>query len=558
MAERVSIRASEKPIGKVFSDEYAFIIPNYQRPYSWGKEQAGQLLDDLIFSAFQPDGAKPYFLGSIVLIKDERDPAAEVIDGQQRLVTLTILLSVLREILPDRRETLTRLIYERGDDIIGTKDRFRVSLRQRDQEFFEKYIQRDGQLASLPIHAVLSDSQTRIRDNAILFKNRLTEELAEVRKYTKLAQYIAQYCYLVVVETSDQESAYRIFSVLNDRGLPLSITDILKAEVLGAITALRQQEQYTKKWEDLEESLGREPFEQLFSHIRMVYVKAKARQSILAEIREHIKPTSSPIRFIDETLEPYAEAYYIVRNSNFEAKRNAEEINRLLRWLNQIDNDDWVAPAIVAVKKWGGSDVDRLLHFIQRLERLAFTLYAIRANINERIERYARVLSSLEADVDPRLKESGLGRKPSEIKQVIELLSGDLYYEKCVRYVLLRLDEYLAKGEASYNYPILTIEHVLPQSPEADSEWAKTFDEKERQELTNKLGNLVLLSRRKNSAVQNRDFVYKKTNYFGVNGVSPFALTTQVLEHSRWTPDVVRKRQAELIEHCKEIWKLTE
>ena len=176
MADRVRIQASEKPASKIFSNDYAFVIPNFQRPYSWGTEQAGELLDDLILAAFD-GGDKPYFMGSIVLVKAEGDPSAEVIDGQQRLITLTILLAVLRHLLPKEKETLTHLICEKGDYILGTKERFRVSLRSRDQDFFQNYIQRDGQISNLPKDAILSDSQSNVRDNALLFKVKLEQDL---------------------------------------------------------------------------------------------------------------------------------------------------------------------------------------------------------------------------------------------------------------------------------------------------------------------------------------------------------------------------------------------
>lgn len=449
MPDRVTIQASEKEVRKIFCDDYAFVVPHYQRPYSWGVEEAGQLLDDLLFAAFQ-NGEKPYFLGSIVVVKKEGDPTAEVIDGQQRLTTLTILLSVLRELLPEGREALTRLIFEKGDDILGTQSRARLTLRSRDHDFFEDYVQHEGQISKLPQDAQLPDSQGNIRDNALHFQERLSAEFGDRIRYTKLAQYIAQNCYLVVVETSDHESAYRIFSVLNNRGLPLSITDILKAEVLGAIPAANEQARYTKTWEDTEENLGRESFEQLFSHIRMITMKAKARQSVLAEVRQHVQPVRAPIEFIEQTLEPYAAAYFVVKNSSFEARRKAEEVNRVLCWLNEFDNGDWVPPAILAVRKWGDRDADKLLHFLSRLERLAFTMFVLRANVNARIERYARVLSALEAeDADPGTRESGLGRTRSEMKDVIDILSGNIYFQKCVRYVLLRLTSTSLKATRS-------------------------------------------------------------------------------------------------------------
>ncbi len=554
MADRVRIQANEKPASKIFSNDYAFVIPNFQRPYSWGIEQAGELLDDLILAAFD-GGDKPYFMGSIVLVKDEGDPSAEVIDGQQRLITLTILLSVLRHLLPKEKETLTHLIYEKGDYILGTKERFRVSLRSRDQDFFQNYIQRDGQISNLPKDAILSDSQSNVRDNALLFKVKLEQDLHDSDKYTKLARYIAQYSYLVVVETSDQESAFRVFSVLNNRGLPLQATDILKAEIIGAILDRAQQEQYSKKWEDIEENLGRESFEQLFSQLRMVFVKDKARRSVLAEIRDKMKPTQKPVQFIDETLSPYADAYYDISKHAFEAKTNAKEINQLLRWLNQFDNDTWMAPAIVATKMWGPTDTDKLLRFLLRLERLAFTMYALRWNVNERIEKYSKVLTALETGENPSKAESGLGLKPIDKSKLVEVLSGPIYLEKCARYVLLRLDEHLSEGEASYDYPVITIEHVLPQTPKPESKWLDLFDEDARTTLTNCLGNLVLLSRRKNSSAQNFDFATKKQKYFGDSATS-FSLTKRAVEEKEWTPTVLKNRQKQLIQSCKEIWKL--
>ena len=88
------ITATEQHLGKVFSDDYFFEIPLYQRPYAWTTDHVDELLDDLL-DAMRRDSESPYFLGSIVLIKDEDNPKSEVVDGQQRLTTLTMLLCVL-------------------------------------------------------------------------------------------------------------------------------------------------------------------------------------------------------------------------------------------------------------------------------------------------------------------------------------------------------------------------------------------------------------------------------------------------------------------------------
>jgi uncharacterized protein with ParB-like and HNH nuclease domain len=122
----VKIQAQEYPLKKIFSDDFAFSIPIYQRPYRWGEEQATELLDDLL-NAMGPGAAQqqvesdPYFLGSIVLIKPEGRPEAEVVDGQQRLTTLTILIAVLRTFLPENFAKDTRTyLFQEGNAVEGT------------------------------------------------------------------------------------------------------------------------------------------------------------------------------------------------------------------------------------------------------------------------------------------------------------------------------------------------------------------------------------------------------------------------------------------------------
>jgi uncharacterized protein with ParB-like and HNH nuclease domain len=140
--------AHEQPISRIFSNEYVFAIPGYQRPYAWKNDQAQDLFDDLLGFMRSASGrveeSPPYFLGSIVLIKTDALPNADVVDGQQRLTTLTLLLSAIRANVPPKEAAdITQLIYEKGSQLLGTQDRFRLSLRPRDKEFFQRYVQRE-------------------------------------------------------------------------------------------------------------------------------------------------------------------------------------------------------------------------------------------------------------------------------------------------------------------------------------------------------------------------------------------------------------------------------
>ncbi len=555
----VSIHATELALFKIFSNDFAFSIPPYQRPYSWTVEQASDLYSDISFACNglgDVKDANPYFLGSIVLIKGDT-PDADVVDGQQRLTTLTIFLSVLREFVPSEFAIgLTKFLYEDGDVIVNSPPRYRVRLRSRDEEFFHRYVQDKQGIENLLAldSSRLTDSQRNMQTNAKYFFEKLPSISLEQR--VRLLQYLMTRCYLVVVSTPDIDAAYRIFTVMNARGLDLKLPDLLKAEIIGAIE--NEQEKYTQIWENEEEELGRDAFQELFAHIRMIYQKAKLRASAIKEFRESIKPQEFPEKFIDEVLKPYSDAFEIIKTASYQSDKDANKINALFRWLNHIDNFDWVPSAIVYLSR-NSQNPSKLLIFLTGLERLAAGLMIRRADINERIERYALLLSAIDNNADLYVSDSPLQLTPAEQKQIVEVLNGDLYLIARIRqYVLLRLDTALSAGEAIYDYPIISIEHVLPQNPSEDSIWLQWFPtQAEREKYVHRIGNLVLLSRRKNAQAQNYDFAAKKEKYFKtVDGICSFALTTQVLKYGSWTPAVIDQRQKEQIQKLKAVWNL--
>ncbi|MCP4230404.1 MAG: HNH endonuclease, partial [bacterium] len=138
-------------------------------------------------------------------------------------------------------------------------------------------------------------------------------------------------------------------------------------------------------------------------------------------------------------------------------------------------------------------------------------------------------------------------------------LDSDIYLITRIRkFVLLRLDYALSSGGATYDYPIITVEHVLPQNPAPESEWLELFPNEDIfYEYVHRLGNLVLLPRRKNSQAQNFEFEKKKEKYFTTaKGISPFVLTTQVLQEDEWSPEVIERRQAAALDVLKQEWDL--
>jgi hypothetical protein len=197
-----------------------------------------------------------------------------------------------------------------------------------------------------------------------------------------------------------------------------------------------------------------------------------------------------------------------------------------LRWLSRIDNVDWESPAILYLSKYHG-EPEQLLRFFQDLERLAAGMMIRRANINYRLERYGRLLWAIESEEDLYHEDSPLQLRDDERKHILEILAGNLYHmPRIPRPVLLRLDEALSESEARYDHGVISIEHVLPQRPPSDSQ------------------------------AQNFDFERKKSEDFQRNGVAPFAITTQVINEEKWTPEILEDRQQRLLETLRRVWRL--
>ncbi len=552
------IEAHENKLGDIFGDAYAFEIPSYQRPYAWEEQQVQELLTDLLDAMDNgTENGGVYFLGSIVLIKSPNDPQCKVVDGQQRLTTLTILFSVLRDLTSDNETKISRrtYIYQKANPDSGTQDRFRLLLRERDRAFFQRYIQQPDATNQKPDMDALEGSQQCIARNAYYLRSQL-EVIPEERRNALIA-FLVQRCYLVIVAVPTPEAARRIFTVLNARGLDLTATDILKANLLERAGSVIEKN-LADRWESVELDIGRDKMVELFGHMRMMYERDKPRIALEVGFSKYVTPfNENANQFVSELLEPIADAWLLLSNPEKISKKFGSEVVRAVNSLERIDNKDWVPPILLRLWKRSKSDSEAVAKFIINLERVAYYLFVTRADINARIARFSTVMD----EFDPRAgKESktGLTLSSAEQKEFLEALSGPLYLKARVcKPVMQRLDEALSSGGASYDQ-LVSIEHVLPQTVDEDSEWYDLFpDEEQREEWTHRLANLVFLTHRINKRSSNWGFDRKKEEYFSSeDGSSPFPITQSVLQAKRWSVDYLESRQEKLLSVLAKVWQL--
>lgn len=563
---RNTFEANDVVLSKLFNDDYVFTMPVYQRPYSWTTDETGELLNDLL-GAMDAGGTQepdPYFLGSIVLIARPDSSMHEVIDGQQRLTTLTMLFCVLRELVEDTkyRHSLDLRVQEAQDVLAGASERFRLSIRERDNDFFRENVQIPNRIEGFVSQESTNetDSKKLIFRNVRFLWNQLSE-FSEAR-LQQLARFLTTRCYTVAVTAYDRDSAHRIFSVLNARGLDLTPTDILKSHVIGEIRG-NEQGDYTQTWEDIEDEHGRENFRELFGHIYVIKKGDRFHRELAKAFNDDVLVNCNGVDFINGTLVPYAQSFGVVRNADYESATNAEDVNRMLGYLIGLrnDNDDWIPPAMVFHDHYKDNSAT-FLELLKKLDRLAYAMFAIGVRRDARITRYKPVIVAVDGEVAALLgDESPIQLSSEERVNALRALNGPIYRPRPVarfaRPLLLRLDGALSEGDATYTRKTITVEHVLPQSPDPESEWVEKFPHEDRRmEWTHRLANLVLLPRGKNSRAQNYDFARKKSEYFFRGRATNFTLTSQLMAESEWTPRVLERRQRALIDALKEEWQL--
>lgn len=466
MSKRIT--GHEFELSKIFSSDFDYVIPSYQRPYSWTKDQTGELFDDL-YEFYEREKEDSYFLGSIVLIKNENAPLAEVIDGQQRLTTLTILLAAIAYRLTGKmRDSCENFVVEAGNPLLGRPAKPRLALRDRDRDFFARYVQTFGlgELLALDTGRLDNEAKQHIQANTALLLARIDSTFnGSEDRLTGFVSFLLTRTFLVVVATPSEQSAFRVFSVLNSRGLDLLPTDILKATLIGESPEQRR-DALSENWEELEEETGRQGFVDPFGHIWMIFARSKARASLLDEFRAHVRTQAATAELvITQIIEPHADAYLIAKRSSYKATTHAAEVNRYLAWLNRIDFSDWLPVAIRFIVKHG-DDPAYMEWFFQRLERLAAFLHVCAYSINERIDRFATVLADLERPSTLESPVTTVELSEGEKAQMRAVLDGDVYLLTARRrnYIILRLDSFVSDGAASHSPDTLTIEHVLPQS----------------------------------------------------------------------------------------------
>jgi uncharacterized protein with ParB-like and HNH nuclease domain len=588
------IEAKEVTVGKLFSSDFMFKIPIYQRPLTWEKDNFDQLFEDILDAINSEQ--KQYFLGSIILQKYEDDENKfDLVDGQQRISSLAILMAVIRDLtdISDLKNNITSYLYQKEDKYKKIPEEMRIAPWEDLKEMFKKYIYDSEGTKNFKNdfeHKIIKYNDTQdpryhLHEAISCFNEKVKEKLQKPEDLESFVRYLLNNVYLVYIKTGAFASAFHLFNVLNTRGMPLNTSDILKSENIGEIKDESTRLQCAKIWRDIENNLGREELENVIAFIRTIQLKEKAKLSIYEEYRKeifgkrHLNKGREFIDYVKEVSDIYVDK---VLEGKFNLGERSEEKRKENEYKNIIDLlrrfvpfSDWIPPLIAFSRKFRRVE-KYLFNFILKLEKKVIIEWVAGFSSTEKITSLNRIIKLMDIENDPQTivdklllyKDEELAGRPSRIldfsnkNQVESDLKGilndtqfySIYGGKLAKYILLRIDMKYWDLENFPGYPgTITVEHILPQTPPKNSEWVKIFSEEERMEWTNKIGNLVLLSGCKNSKAQNYDFNKKKTVYFKGKS-TPFRITCEIENKDKWTLEELKSRQQKLLNDAKEIF----
>ena len=353
------LNVDQKNIFDLLSDRKAdFLIPDYQRPYAWNEEQCQTLWDDIFLFSFPDnnyeafDKNEEYFLGSIVTYKNE-DGKSEVIDGQQRLTTLMLILRAFYDKFANMQDSNSKSTRARIEKCIWKTDEFDNADKNTLKIDSEVATDNDKEefLELLRTGKVKQGSKSQYVLNYQFFQKEIDDFLQTFPAYFPyLPARILGNCILLPIEAESQDTALRIFSTLNDRGLPLSDADIFKAQFYKYYGSLGNKDEFIIEWKNLEEittsvfkPITGTPMDDLFARY-MYFLRAKEgnKSSTTEALRKFYERNKYQYLKQSHTIDELkALALFWECVSNQDNKRFSENILKKFFVLNYAPNGMW-------------------------------------------------------------------------------------------------------------------------------------------------------------------------------------------------------------------------
>lgn len=560
-----SIDSRLMSFGELLTGNNSYSVPSFQRDYSWTESQVEQLWNDITETL--DEGRSEHFIGSVV-VNNSKKPELMLIDGQQRITTMSILMCVLRNIAKEKGdEQLAQTIsnkYLGSLNLRTRKTESKLVLNERNNQFYQEYIvesQTITFLREISKKRTLEKSNKLIVDAYLFLYEKVQERIKhqanqlseEIEVLIELEECIRDKLVSILISVADEANSYLIFETLNDRGLDLSVADLLKNYLFSR--ASKRLKEVQKKWEQIvSDKLDLTKF---IRHYWLSKYGLVTEKDLYRKISEKLRNSDEIFDFVNN-LQEAAEVYSAFENSQSPV------------W-DLYDSN---------LKK----DIDRLNLF--KVSQCYSVLLAAKESLTEdlfpKVLRIIVILSfryNVICKYNPSKLESAYSKLAKYIrenqpksaklifKEIQDFYPSDNDFEKAfldksltvsdtklARYILIEINNYYMENKelvANPNATELNLEHILPQKP--SDTWLSAFSKIDPNQYINRLGNMTLLDSSVNRKLGNTSFKDKCTKAFAS---SQLEITKEILNYDVWGPQQIEERQKKMAKAACKIWSL--
>ncbi len=552
------LEAKKLELKDVFSIDRFYEIPAFQRRFSWEKDNFDQLIEDL-WEAFS-SGKDYYFLGSIVLSKKGNN-VYRIIDGQQRLTSLSILYAVLREFVDkeEHKNNLLKKIYSPKDELDNIPEKFRINFEIEREELSE-YKDIIKKYPNINVNNIKYEPFKKAIES---FKDFLKDK-NNTQQIIDFIQFLNRKTYMVEIVSQEDDTAINIFHIINSRGLPLSNVDLIKSKVYSLLNNENEEEKnkYMEKWETLErdfsdERYSQSEFELIINFIRAYYKEDKARKSLYKEIEDILDKEITAKDFLKK-LENLSEMYEgliknldLINNFNVDNETKVKIKNYIILLREFYPSSEWISAVIFFYDKFKENN---FFEFLFSLERKLYLDWLTQKSPTERLRPIYDVIKNLKANKSEDEIIKALDKELPKEEDVKYHLNSEDFYRRfrgaLARYTLLKLEYSEETRNRLENFHNITVEHIFPKKP--SETWKGKFGEN-FEKYVDKLGNLTLVDGKLNSSMKNKPF---KEKIQKIKEKKEFNLNKELEEIDDWNLEEFEKRHKRLVNKLFDLLKL--
>lgn len=527
-------------------------VPIHQRPYSWFDEHVLALLND-IKSNFNEE---EYFLGTVVLT--ESNSNYEIVDGQQRITTVSLIYACLRDSFSEERDSDDIQTKYLSTYDIRTKEYLpRIELSQQDNDFYRSLI-----INKNTDFKVQRSSNQKIKNAYSLIKSEIKKLLENNNNDENILidwkEFLDNKLKVVSIAVPNDTNAFTIFETLNDRGLALAQIDLLKNYLYSK--ANTRLDEVQKSWIELISKIESEDESLLLTYVKHFWFAnynfiRERNNELYKNIKENIKNSTSVTTFVNN-LKNDAEIYLAILNNNSSFWNSYDNICKsYIETLNYFNLEQYRPLVFAVLKKFLPEEVMKSLKLIVSwlirnlivgsmgggtLERA----YADKAR--DIILGKINTASILRDSLTPIIPQDEIFKEQFKVATVSQA--------KNARYYLASMENY-KRGKShpellvNLNPDSVNLEHILPQNPEENY---PNFSEEQHSAYYKRIGNLTLMKTKENSDFKNSNFANKRTKY----AESELWITKSISEKLDWNIDEINSRQSELADLAVQTWSL--